>query len=324
MRLSWYIAAFIFQNCCFTQKGKKNKQNNFTLLFCTDEGLSFWCPWFSFAGKRSCVEQTNRKVQSSWKYKCGQGRNNKEESSFWNLLPEWDRPTKITRLHALKLLFFPFAHMKTNFEEDQGRSTIHFKLSIEISQVCKLMVIQIPALQDAKPFTEESSCLAFSHNWPETLGPHPHWTRRHKCKQIEPAVANRTVHTGRQHHQRNCPLVCVLASSVDWAQRICMQICLRVLCELRQTSAFLTQLLSSLYTVHGKSVTRNDSTVYWMTTPWISCWGSTPSAAGSAGISSATRALAPSVGSPPLSVTAKPINSSVRKLWAFSVLLGAV
>ncbi len=36
-----------------------------------------------------------------------------------------------------------------------------------------------------------------------------------KCKQ--PSVVNRIVHTGCKQHQKNCPQICVLASSVDWA-----------------------------------------------------------------------------------------------------------
>ncbi len=40
---------------------------------------------------------------------------------------------------------------------------------------------------------------------------------RRKRKQMEPAVANGSVHTGCKQHQRNCPQNCVLASSVDWA-----------------------------------------------------------------------------------------------------------
>ncbi len=34
---------------------------------------------------------------------------------------------------------------------------------------------------------------------------------------MEPAVAHRNVHTECKQYQRNCPQICVLASSVDWA-----------------------------------------------------------------------------------------------------------
>ncbi len=40
---------------------------------------------------------------------------------------------------------------------------------------------------------------------------------RCKRKQMEPAVADRSVHTGRKQHQRNCPQICVLACGLDWA-----------------------------------------------------------------------------------------------------------
>ncbi len=38
-------------------------------------------------------------------------------------------------------------------------------------------------------------------------------------KQMEPVVANGRVHTGRKQHQMNCPQICVLASSVNWASQ---------------------------------------------------------------------------------------------------------
>ncbi len=34
----------------------------------------------------------------------------------------------------------------------------------------------------------------------------PHWTRGDAQTQMEPSVANGSVHTGRQEHQKNCPL----------------------------------------------------------------------------------------------------------------------
>ncbi len=49
----------------------------------------------------------------------------------------------------------------------------------------------------------------------DPLIPNPHWTRRHKCKQMEPAVVNGSVYTYTMQHQRNCPQL--LSSSVDWA-----------------------------------------------------------------------------------------------------------
>ena len=49
-----------------------------------------------------------------------------------------------------------------------------------------------------------------------SLRPNPHWTRTRNASKMEPAVVNGSVHTARNQHQRNCPQICVLASSVDW------------------------------------------------------------------------------------------------------------
>ncbi len=40
---------------------------------------------------------------------------------------------------------------------------------------------------------------------------------RYKRKQMEPAGVNESVHTGHKQQQRNCPQICMLASSVNWA-----------------------------------------------------------------------------------------------------------
>ncbi len=49
--------------------------------------------------------------------------------------------------------------------------------------------------------------------------PNPHWMRgaNAKRKRMEPPVANGGVHAGCKQCQRNCPQVCKVAASVDWA-----------------------------------------------------------------------------------------------------------
>ncbi len=51
----------------------------------------------------------------------------------------------------------------------------------------------------------------------DTFRPNPYWARRDVQMQKKTnKLVNGGVHTGRKQRQRNCPQICVLASSVDW------------------------------------------------------------------------------------------------------------